>query len=56
MIPVLPNLGTALSSLELDIPVPKLGAPEDDGQPHFIKDATVLSALADILSEQFSTM
>ncbi|EGC42124.1 conserved hypothetical protein [Histoplasma capsulatum var. duboisii H88] len=41
MIPVLPNLGLALSSLELDIPVPKLGPPEDDGQPHFIKDATL---------------
>lgn len=57
--PTLPKLGLALSTLELDIPVPKLRAPGDDdqnpgddGQSHFIKDATVLSALADSLSKQ----
>ncbi|KKZ65172.1 hypothetical protein EMCG_08992 [[Emmonsia] crescens] len=46
--PTLPKLGLALSTLELDIPVPKLRAPGDDdrnpgddGQSHFIKDATL---------------
>ncbi|PGH03785.1 hypothetical protein AJ79_07261 [Helicocarpus griseus UAMH5409] len=48
MLPSLPKLGSALSKLELDIPVPKLRAPGNgdqnpggDGQSHFIKDATL---------------
>ncbi|PGH07870.1 hypothetical protein GX51_01580 [Blastomyces parvus] len=47
-VPALPKLGLALSALELDIPIPKLRAPGDDernpgddGQTHFIKDATL---------------
>ncbi|KLJ13526.1 hypothetical protein EMPG_11520 [Blastomyces silverae] len=47
-IPTLPKLGLALSALELEIPIPKLRAPGDDdrnpgddGQTHFIKDATL---------------
>lgn len=55
-IPTLPQLGQALSALALDIPVPRIRFPGDDDQdsdrPHFIKDATVLSALFDTLSQQ----
>ncbi|KAK2793513.1 hypothetical protein FQN52_001099 [Onygenales sp. PD_12] len=44
-IPALPKLGSALSGLELDIPLPKVGSPGRDpgggDQPHFIKDATL---------------
>ncbi|OJD18871.1 hypothetical protein AJ78_01126 [Emergomyces pasteurianus Ep9510] len=40
-VPTLPKLGLALSTLELDIPVPKLRTPGDDDQSHFIKDATL---------------
>jgi hypothetical protein len=55
-IPALPNLGRALSKLEIDVQVPRLRIPGDDnGQPgddsrHFIKDATVLSALINAIS------
>ena len=61
-IPSQPSLGAALSSLEIELPTPKLGTPkmpddddgdgndEDDG-PHFIKDATVLTTLIDFLRE-----
>ena len=55
-IPNQPSLGVALSSLEIEIPTPKLTAPknpnhlpgddddddDDDKAPHFIDDATVL--------------
>lgn len=49
-IPSQPSLGRALSILEILIDTPKLGPPKNDGDeehtgPHFIKDATVLSAL-----------
>ncbi|KAL1968834.1 hypothetical protein VTN77DRAFT_1195 [Rasamsonia byssochlamydoides] len=50
-IPALPNLGQALSTIRIDIPVPKLPIPgndddgepggDDDGKPRFIKDATL---------------
>ncbi|KAH0565841.1 hypothetical protein GP486_000764 [Trichoglossum hirsutum] len=61
--PSQPSLGAALSSLEIELPTPRLKAPkipgdddgddgdgEDDG-PHFIKDATVLPTLIDFLRE-----
>ena len=56
-IPALPELGRALSALSLDIPVPRIRFPGDGDQapgdrPHFIKDATVLSALFDALPQQ----
>lgn len=49
-IPGLPDIGKALSGISVDFMVPRLGAPGDDGDgddgdeegtPHFIKDATV---------------
>lgn len=60
-IPSQPALGKALSSLEIEIPIPRLASPEnpgegdghdgsDDGKPHFIEDATVVSTLSRILS------
>jgi hypothetical protein len=59
-IPSQPALGRALSALEVEVPAPKLRAPIDDddgdddndeeGGPHFIKDATVLSALLETTS------
>jgi hypothetical protein len=60
-IPALPNLGRALSKLEIDVQVPRLRIPGDEnGQPgdgddgddsrHFVKDATVLSALINAIS------
>lgn len=55
-IPALPKLGQALSKLAIEVPLPKVplsqqpgdndgDEPNDDEQPHFIQDATVLSAL-----------
>ncbi|KAI9701591.1 MAG: hypothetical protein M1836_001647 [Candelina mexicana] len=51
-IPSQPSLGNALSSLEIEIPTPKLSTPrkpspggDDDKGPKFIEDATVLLAL-----------
>ena len=53
-IPSQPSLGQALSAIEVVIDTPKLGLPKDGDKgdddekhtgPHFIKDATVLSAL-----------
>lgn len=45
-LPGLPDIGKALSGISVDFMVPKLGAPGDDdddeGNSHFIKDATVL--------------
>jgi len=62
-IPSQPALGKALSALEVEIPTPKLHPPKDpndggdedddggdDHGPHFIKDATVLPALIEVLS------
>ncbi|KAI9657500.1 MAG: regulator of (H+)-ATPase in vacuolar membrane [Trizodia sp. TS-e1964] len=56
--PARPSLGKALSNIRLDIPTPRLGPKrpgheggDSDGQgPHFIEDATVVTALL-----QFST-
>jgi len=61
-IPSQPSLGTALSSLEIELPTPKLRTPKtpgdgdgdgdsDDDGPHFIKDATVLPTLLNFLHE-----
>lgn len=50
-IPGLPDIGKALSGISVDFTVPKLGAPGDDddgddeGNLHFIKDATVRFSL-----------
>lgn len=51
-LPGLPDIGKALSGIQVNVRVPKLGAPgeghgddeddDDEGSPHFIKDATVL--------------
>lgn len=55
-IPTLPKIGQALSKLALKVPFPKIPTPQlpgddngphDDGQPHFIQDATVLSTFMD---------
>ncbi|KAF2086167.1 hypothetical protein K490DRAFT_45245 [Saccharata proteae CBS 121410] len=52
-VPAQPALGRALSGLSIDFPTPRLGSPskpgdgdgdgggDDDGGPHFIKDATM---------------
>lgn len=57
--PNIPSLGQALSNIRFDVPVPKLGAPDDGGDdsngnnnenPRFIKDATVLSPLITTIS------
>ncbi|KAJ5725748.1 uncharacterized protein N7483_007105 [Penicillium malachiteum] len=45
-IPALPDLGKALSSLRIDVPLPTISAPgspddEDEGRSHFLQDATV---------------
>lgn len=53
-IPGLPDMGRALSGIQLDVLIPSFGAPGDDDDDHdddsgksprFIKDATVLSSL-----------
>jgi len=60
-IPSQPSLGKALSMFEVEIATPKLHPPKDpngghgddqdgDKGPHFIKDATVLPALLEVLS------
>lgn len=55
----MPGLGQALSNIRLDVPIPKLGAPDDggddsnednNGNPRFIKDATVLSSFLTTIS------
>jgi Protein of unknown function (DUF3712) len=60
-IPSQPSLGKALSKLEIVIDTPRLSPPrspgddgdddsdQDDGGPHFIRDATVLPALLEVL-------
>jgi hypothetical protein len=57
-IPALPKLGEAMSELAVEIPLPKVSGPRlpggdegepDDGQPHFIQDATVLSTFLDAI-------
>lgn len=53
-IPALPELGQAMSKLEVNLPVPRLSTPgspdnENDGQSPFIQDATVLSTLSDVV-------
>lgn len=46
-IPSLPNLGEALSVLNITVPIPRISIPgspgsdDDDNKPHFIQDATV---------------
>ncbi|KAJ5281552.1 hypothetical protein N7478_006924 [Penicillium angulare] len=47
-IPALPELGKALSSIQFEVPLPKISTPDDDdgdssdsSHPHFIQDATV---------------
>ncbi|EED23779.1 conserved hypothetical protein [Talaromyces stipitatus ATCC 10500] len=48
-LPGLPDLGKALSGISVNVSVPKLGTPgdgqgdddDDEGSPHFIKDATL---------------
>ncbi|KAH0543844.1 hypothetical protein FGG08_001883 [Glutinoglossum americanum] len=61
--PSQPSLGAALSSLEVELPAPKLSPPkipndgdgdggdDEDDRPHFIKDATVLPTLIEFLRE-----
>ena len=56
-IPTLPKLGEAMSKIAVEVPLPKVSAPRlpgddngeqgDDGQPHFIQNATVLSTFLD---------
>ncbi|KAJ5614311.1 hypothetical protein N7528_007965 [Penicillium herquei] len=45
-IPALPDLGKALSSLRIDVPLPSISGPgspddEDEGRSHFLQEATV---------------
>lgn len=53
-LPGLPDLGRALSGIEMDFVIPNFGLPRDgdgdspggddhDRSPHFIKDATVIT-------------
>jgi len=47
-IPTLPDIGRGLSTIPIDIPMPRISTPgspdddEDDSRPHFIQDSTVL--------------
>lgn len=64
-IPGLPDLGRALSGIKLDVMVPKLGIPgeggddsddgDEEGNPRFIKDATVYLFLLFALSFTINT-